>query len=94
MNDVVGKIEFAPFGNLTPEARPGDWKILAEGQAKRIAALEKMQRNYRALLGFMHDDIKEGRLSHRLAARRMSVDLHGLAEIFASAGLDNPWTSK
>lgn len=41
MNDVVGKIEFAPFGTLTPEARPGDWKILAEGQAKRIDALER-----------------------------------------------------
>lgn len=37
---VVGKIEFAPFGNLTPEARPGDWKIVAEGQNKRIKALE------------------------------------------------------
>ena len=38
---VVGKIEFAPFGNLTPEARPGDWKILAEGQNTRIERLER-----------------------------------------------------
>jgi hypothetical protein len=33
--------DWKPFGNLTAEARPGDWKILAEAQHKRIERLEK-----------------------------------------------------
>lgn len=50
---VVGSIlfassannEFAPFGNLTPEARLGDWKTLVEGLTKRAEnAEEKLAR--------------------------------------------------
>lgn len=56
---VVGRIEFAPFGNLTPEARPGDWKILAEAQNKRIEALERGLRQFRDKLAD-ESDVTDG----------------------------------
>jgi hypothetical protein len=62
--------------------------------AKRREAYDLMRAKYRAMLTFLHDDIAKGRVSHRLAAKRMGLDLAGLESVFQSAGLDNPWKKK
>lgn len=54
----------------------------------------RVDRNYRRMMVFLHTDIAAGRISHRLAAKRMGIGLRDLAGLFKSLGLDNPWQSK
>ena len=40
--------DYEPFGTLTPEARVGDWKVLAVSQHVRIERLERENAELRA----------------------------------------------
>lgn len=45
--------EWKPFGTLTDEARPGDWKFLAQAQHGRLERLQAIMREMKlAMLGY------------------------------------------